>query len=191
MFQIYNPPGDVAQSHSESEGGDGVDGLPPAGGDGADGPLAAGGDGVVDFPAAEGDGAGGLPPVDGALGGRGRGQRGRGRNGQGGRGGGRQQIQAGNKAKRQGQAFEVDGREFRNLNRGGVSLECQAHLGQDCWKDVSFGKHGELDRAECVRRLLLWEADVLDDDGNIIHRDEHVRRGGRLLSWYFMGRPMP
>ena len=185
----------MSPSHSESEDGD-VNGLPPPGiGNDAGEPhephepgggngLPPAGDVVVpDVP--HEDSADPPPPppppVDFAHHGRGRGQ---GRHRQAGRGEAHRQAPASSSRSNQNQAFELDGREFRNLKRGGAALECQVHLGEDCWKDVGYGQYFQLDRAECCRRLLLWEQDIFDDDGNVISRDAHVARGGRLLCWY-------
>ena len=88
------------------------------------------------------------------------------------------------RAAKNSRMFLCDGRAFFDLKRGGVSLQCQFHVGEDCWKDVGFGKDNQLDRAECIRRLLAWESDCRDEAGVLISRDAHVRRGGPLLRWY-------
>ena len=77
-----------------------------------------------------------------------------------------------------------EGREFHELKRGGASLQCQVHIGENCWKDVSFGKYHTLDVEECCRRLLQWEFDAFDEAGELIDRDIHVSRGGQLLKKY-------
>ena len=88
------------------------------------------------------------------------------------------------RAAKNSRMFLCDGRGLFDLKRGGVSLQCQFHVGEDCWKDVGFGKDNQLDRAECIRRLLAWESDCRDEAGVLISRDAHVRTGGPLLRWY-------
>ena len=88
------------------------------------------------------------------------------------------------RAAKKSRMFLCDGKAFFYFKRGGVSLQCQIHVGEDCWKDVGFGKDNQLDSAECIRRLLAWEIDCCDEAGVLISRDAHVRRGGPLLRWY-------
>lgn len=66
----------------------------------------------------------------------------------------------------------IGGRMFTRLRRGGLSLQCEFHVGENCAKDIGYTP--EVDEAEAVRRLLAWE---LCAEG--LTRDEHVDRGGR------------
>ena len=66
----------------------------------------------------------------------------------------------------------INGRMFTKLKRGGLSLQCALHVGEDCAKDIGYT--AEVDEAEAVKRLLIWET-----LGVGLTRDEHVDRGGR------------
>ena len=70
----------------------------------------------------------------------------------------------------------LEGRMFTRLKVGGLSLVCVFH--QNCTKDVTFGKHGQITEEEARRRLLAWEADWIN------YVENHHLAGGRLLGNY-------
>ena len=43
---------------------------------------------------------------------------------------------------------------FSRLRRGGLSLQCGIHAGEECAKDIGYTP--EVNEAEAVRRLLAW-----------------------------------
>ena len=73
----------------------------------------------------------------------------------------------------------IAGRMFTRLKRGGLSLQCSCHVGEDCAKDIGYTV--DVDEAEAANRLLAWEI-----CGEGLTRDEHVDRGGNRFgkSWW-------